>query len=379
MTRRSRDEEYYIGDRPLLSSFLSANNDEHCYGSFRVPQSFLDEFLEHLTSRVIVKCDRFVWEAKFDKDTKKIYGLRRFMRFYQIKLYNLVQFDYYRDCLFLVKIFKNTAVECDYRKQDPEEFFRNEDLNSWRKEHYITDCLSLEYEKCHAVWSLNAFENHVGYININIRDVDIDQKHEKLVVPKWIKDIYGTKLKNINALEIGGKRVFIFYNYTGGYLTNLERMMDYFKLRQRETIIFTMNNSSVLSGRIFQPDGKEIDYGCRFLETSDDEFSIWFWNVKWNSESEIQLEQIHENGEEDAMDDEHMDDMMMEFSVCLTLSNVNMSSHGVKKENIVQGRILSTFQYAPSVTIKNGMLVNNRPLRTDAREWKFSSRKLGDV
>ena len=59
--------------------------------------------------------------------------------------------------------------------------------------------------------------------------------------------------------------------------------MECFKLQPRETIVFTIDNSSLLYGRIYQEDGKEINYVNRIINTSSGKVGTWFWNVEWQS------------------------------------------------------------------------------------------------
>lgn len=402
MTRRTKDKAYCIGERQILSSFVSANNDKHGFGSFRMPKSFFDEFGKKLSSKLIIKCKKMIWKGKLDEESKEIYGLINFMRFYEIKIYNLVQFDYYGNDLFDVKIFKDTAIECNYPIEDPEVFFKNDNINSWRKEQYMIDCSSLEYQKSYALWKFNSYENNVTSFDIKISDAAIDKNlmplklkteleslykewtdgtklllrftenfweidiewkegtcllgkgwyefashselkvgdtlvlfkvpsagpnivnacifkdgdkmidnnkdsekwsrsflkvvtehclNQRLVyVPKWIKDFYGEHLKRMKKLQIAGKEWCIAYNNFEGYLTNLEAMMENLKLTPRETIIFTMNNSNVLYGRIFQEDGKEIDYSRSCSILSNHGINNWFWDVSWLSDSDSEEE-----------------------------------------------------------------------------------------
>lgn len=103
------------------------------------------------------------------------------MRFYGVKIYNLLQLDYYGDNLFVVKIFKDTATECNYESKDLAEFLKIEDLEHWRKDKYVLDSLSLEYEKVSARWLFNALHNNASYFQITINSLDIDPKQNKLV------------------------------------------------------------------------------------------------------------------------------------------------------------------------------------------------------
>lgn len=128
-----------------------------------------------------LKCKDHVWKAKIDTDAERIKDLSEFMKFYEIKLYNLVLFDYHGEDLFTVKVFKETAVECNYPTMNADEFFRSHRRNQWREEQYIFDCWNLEYDKSRALWTFNAFENYVNYFEIDINKFDIDAKLNNLV------------------------------------------------------------------------------------------------------------------------------------------------------------------------------------------------------
>ncbi|KAK1354320.1 hypothetical protein POM88_047576 [Heracleum sosnowskyi] len=311
----------------------------------------------------------------------KICGLGSFMKFYEIKIYNLVQFDFYGNNLFLVKIFKDSAVECEYPITNQNNFMDNEKLHTvWRKEQYVIDGWSLEYDKAHALWSFSSHHNYVNYFEKKIKFFDIDENVNNtvyltfversweigiewdagkcyfgkgwsefvteteldvgdslllfkeplsrydninvcifkgkdnvidmsqgskecsasfykvlsefsindsvLVVPKLIKDNYGWKLNDIRKVEVGGESSFVFYNYKRGYVSNLEKFMKYFNLKAGETVIFTMDSSNVLNARIYQVDGKEIDYTGWCHGNSKICDSSWIWSVDYNSETD---------------------------------------------------------------------------------------------
>ncbi|KAK1384317.1 hypothetical protein POM88_022052 [Heracleum sosnowskyi] len=278
------------------------------------------DHLKVLSLRIRVRLNNIVWEAKYYAQSKDIYCLRKFKRFYGVKLYHLVQFDYYGDNLFVVQIFKNSAIECNYPTEDPEKFFENENINNWRKELYMMGCSSMEFEKSYALWLFNGYENGVDYFDISIISSDIDKRFKNLIMLRFIEkileisvewkyglcildkgwsefsketnleDIYGEKLNRINAIEVAGKRWGIVYNYIGGYISNLGKMMEHLNLRSKETMIFMINNRAVMHGRIFQNDGKEIKYsanGQRFKEIVE---SNWFWKYEWNSDSDEESE-----------------------------------------------------------------------------------------
>lgn len=114
-------------------------------------------------------CNEITWEAEIDTELAKICGLGSFVRFYEIKLYNLVHFDFYGNNMFVVKFFKDTGVECVYPIKDKKEFMDSEDSHTvWRKEEYVIDGWSLELDKARALWSFNSQQNYVDYFEKKI-------------------------------------------------------------------------------------------------------------------------------------------------------------------------------------------------------------------
>lgn len=78
---------------------------------------------------VKIKCKKFNWKAKIDLKTGKVYGLRRFKHLYEIKLYNVVQFDYYGEDMFVVKIFKEYGIEVKYPNMNPKDITKDEHMS----------------------------------------------------------------------------------------------------------------------------------------------------------------------------------------------------------------------------------------------------------
>lgn len=104
-----------------------------------------------------------------------------------------------------------------------------------------------------------------------------DNSHK--VVPKWIKDVYGNKLMNVDGIEVIGQRWSIVYDADQGSLNNLRGLLELFRVVTNETIIFTMNASKNISARIYQVDGKEIDYVSRMVGNPASKCSGWMWRV----------------------------------------------------------------------------------------------------
>lgn len=92
-------------------------------------------------------------------------------------------------------------------------------------------------------------------------------------------------MKDTCKVEVAGESSSLFYNCKHGYVSNLDKFMKYFNLKPRETVIFTMDDSNVLHARIYQVDGKEINYAARCNENSTVSDGTWIWNVDYNSDT----------------------------------------------------------------------------------------------
>ncbi|KAK1363550.1 hypothetical protein POM88_039111 [Heracleum sosnowskyi] len=127
-----------------------------------------------------------------------LYGLRRFMKYYEIKMYGVVMFDYYGGNEFGVKVLKNDAVEANYRRMTPSKFVNSDNYLKWKKDDYIVDGMSLHYQKAVALWSFNAFQNYVDYFEMKIKNLHIDGRHPYLRMCNEFEKLF-------KDLEVGSK------------------------------------------------------------------------------------------------------------------------------------------------------------------------------
>lgn len=115
-----------------------------------------------------------MWKARIDHDTERICGLQKFMEFYEIKLYNLMMFDFFGKDLFLVKIFRNTAIECNYVVKNLDDYFKYGKSTRSKEEEYIFDLWSPEYDRSRALWSFSASRNSQIYFEIIMKKNYVD-------------------------------------------------------------------------------------------------------------------------------------------------------------------------------------------------------------
>lgn len=91
---------------------------------------------------------------------------------------------------------------------------------------------------------------------------------------------YGTKLISSTHIDVIGKIWHVIYDPERRYLGNLREMLKYFKVESKEILVFKFDWSDIISVRIFQKDGKEIDYIGRMIGTVERGSPTLMWNTK---------------------------------------------------------------------------------------------------
>ena len=113
--------------------------------------------------------------------------------------------------------------------------------------------------------------------------------HVQQVVPKLVKEKYIEELQNARKLDVCGQRFKIFYNANEGLVFNLGQVMELFKLRRNELIIFKFGDRNIIFGRVYQQDGMEIDYYKRTMNISVNPLSECFWQLDLTFDSGMTL------------------------------------------------------------------------------------------
>lgn len=74
-----------------------------------MPEEFVDRFGNTLPFMIGLSCKKVLWCVEYDLEWKKICSLDRFMKYYGLKIFNHVQFDYLGEGVFVIRIFKETT------------------------------------------------------------------------------------------------------------------------------------------------------------------------------------------------------------------------------------------------------------------------------
>ncbi|KAK1396556.1 hypothetical protein POM88_006419 [Heracleum sosnowskyi] len=153
-------------------------------------------------------------------------------------------------------------------------------FKKYNEDKFIINLDSLEYFKRIEQLFFNGILLEPHYAQIDIMKKDIDRTNTVLIVPKLVRDNYFEKLKQIKVLEVLGVQSTVSYNPSNGCLKALKQMTDFFYLRQKETVFFTMKqDNNILTARVYSEDGMEIDYLTRPLGLPNNSDYVWIWHI----------------------------------------------------------------------------------------------------
>ncbi|KAK1380373.1 hypothetical protein POM88_027117 [Heracleum sosnowskyi] len=112
------------------------------------------------------------------------------MKFYGVRIFGIIQFDYYDNGLFNVNIFKKIAIECYYPLSDPRAYKKSEAAKEYNVDEFLINFDSLEYFKRIEQLSFNGFFLEPHYAEIEIMTKDIDPISPVLVLNQRLKSFY---------------------------------------------------------------------------------------------------------------------------------------------------------------------------------------------
>lgn len=97
------------------------------------------------------------------------------MRFYGLKIFNLVQLDYYGEGVFLVTLFKDNIIEYNYLIGNPNYLNISKEWEDLNKDNYVLHTGTLQSEKCITFISFNAYSNKDDYASMLESDMEMDR------------------------------------------------------------------------------------------------------------------------------------------------------------------------------------------------------------
>lgn len=97
-----------------MLTFFESISEYFFYHVQCVLASFHKAHRSNICSQVLLKCNKYVWHAKYNAEKMYIYGLHRFMLHHGVKNFSIIYFDYYGDSLFIAPVYNEYALECEY-------------------------------------------------------------------------------------------------------------------------------------------------------------------------------------------------------------------------------------------------------------------------
>ena len=146
-----------------------------------LPEEFVDTFGQTLPFMIGISCKMVLWCVDCDIERKEICSLSRFMKYYGLKIFNLVQFDYLGEGLFVVRLFKETAIESKYPSDRANDVQCSKEWEALNRSHYVLDTSTLEGEKAIASISFNACSSRTDYVYLLYVESDVDHSRGDMV------------------------------------------------------------------------------------------------------------------------------------------------------------------------------------------------------
>lgn len=162
-----------------------------------LPEEFVDTFGHTLPFMIGISCKMVLWCVDCDIERKEICSLSRFMKYYGLKIFNLVQFDYLGEGLFVVRLFKETAIESKYPSDRANDVQCSKEWEALNRSHYVLDTSTLEGEKAIASISFNACSHQTDYTYLMFVESDIDQSRGNMVI--FSKIYVGSCIRKIHV------------------------------------------------------------------------------------------------------------------------------------------------------------------------------------
>lgn len=100
-----------------------------------------------------------------------------------------------------------------------------------------------------------------------------------------VRSKYSQRLMCTEKMRVGEHECFVSYNQSNGFFNCIGYVMEIFSLREKDTIFFSMRDSSIMTARIFQENGMEIDYRKKRERGKEILVGNWFLGVEIDCDS----------------------------------------------------------------------------------------------
>lgn len=137
-----------------------------------------------MTTNVWLMCVGVQWKRTYNLQKSRIDGLGGLVKYYNVTIFSTLLLDFYGDDQFKLHILKADGVECNYLKNNVEEFLSSKIGEKWNPEEFMVGRSNLELEKHMSLWVLNVFSNRGEYTYMKVSSSEISRNTSKLVCNK---------------------------------------------------------------------------------------------------------------------------------------------------------------------------------------------------
>lgn len=146
-----------------------------------MPDEFVDRFGPMIPFRIALSCLKIMWVVKYDLHKRHIYGLGKFFKFYDFKIFNLAQLDYLGEGLFVVTLFKDNAMELEYPVGNPNNLVMDKEWEEQNRDDYVVKPGTPQLDRCVSSIFFNGCSNKDGYASLLVLDSDMEMDGERMV------------------------------------------------------------------------------------------------------------------------------------------------------------------------------------------------------
>lgn len=147
-----------------------------------MPDDFVHSFGAMLPIRIGLSCRNIMWVVKYDLQQREIIGLSKFMRYYGMKIFNMAQLDYYGEGLFVVSLFKDTALELNYPVGMPKDLNMSKEWEEQNRDDYVVRAGTFQLAACETSIFFNCCTNKDGYASMLILESDMEMDRGLMVI-----------------------------------------------------------------------------------------------------------------------------------------------------------------------------------------------------
>ncbi|KAK1397455.1 hypothetical protein POM88_007318 [Heracleum sosnowskyi] len=166
--------DFYVAqakELKILGSFVASNICRDTEGALRIPEPFLSEFGRIMPYFLQLRFDDIMWHAYFEKEEKKVCGTYDLFRYYDLRMYSFVIFDYIGKGIFKVKGYTTNAIEAEKPEIDVAQFYKNFEPSQLRFDEFVYGRNHLQIERYIAMSTMAGTNQSVDMWKIEIEGI----------------------------------------------------------------------------------------------------------------------------------------------------------------------------------------------------------------